>query len=49
MPDLLMEGAQPGACKPLDWPFHQLRLLLREGWGFTQHWGIYLYMYLKQI
>jgi len=51
IPDLLTEGARPGVGKQLDWPFHQLRLLLREGWGFTHRcWGgcvcVYLYIYI---
>lgn len=48
MPNLLMEGARPGACKLLDWPFHQLRLLLR-GAGALLITGVCIYMYLKEI
>lgn len=35
MAKLLVQGVQPGAGKLLACPFHQLGLLLCNGWGFA--------------
>lgn len=38
MAKLLVQGAQPGVGKLLACPFHQLGLLLCNGWGFAYQW-----------